>query len=574
MYTNWLQRKNKPNLRERFDLADGGRLPFKENPQKNFFMGGEDASKKGAEISAAKRKINVTTVSDSLAKKIKQTKLKGMGVVLETTSGGGKVIRVRVTNSALDKFKIDSLPATEENLKKIKNHLENVKNTDVYKDNITPPKGDKEKLKSKKTSYYVMKATDPEWVYKEIQKLKTKMLPGDSSSQKVIHHMADKTELQTLNKLALIDKEINNLDSIKKAEDTIVRLKKIRNWALARPSTTFNNRILEAINARLKRIVKNDLVKTEAKGLKFVDIVTRAEDGTVTTRTIGGDTSLSIGKNTKLGDIDFKELKRGNLSRTQVINLAINELKALEQKDILKIAKSLDCPIKKADGGRITYASSVDMIGCISNKLTKNPETFVQKITNRTGSVLAKSALGTLKLIDKALSPLLTPIATVALHGGQEVDLSNPINYLSPIFWKGAIERYGATGALSMFTKVPGWQNKLKILGDVAIRAGMPVKMINLISRASPYLLAGMTAYQLKNWADKNLEFKPLTEDQQIDIDKRKKSVSNILDTYEQASEIAKDQNISYEEALKLVDKPEVPGINFNEELISEKLIK
>ena len=38
MYTNWLQRKYKPNLRERFDLADGGRLPFKENPQKNFFM--------------------------------------------------------------------------------------------------------------------------------------------------------------------------------------------------------------------------------------------------------------------------------------------------------------------------------------------------------------------------------------------------------------------------------------------------------------------------------------------------------------------------------------------------------
>ena len=45
MYTKWIQRKKKPNLRERFDLADGGRLPFKENPQKNFFMGGEEASK-------------------------------------------------------------------------------------------------------------------------------------------------------------------------------------------------------------------------------------------------------------------------------------------------------------------------------------------------------------------------------------------------------------------------------------------------------------------------------------------------------------------------------------------------
>lgn len=69
----------------------------------------------------------MTEVSDSLAKKIKQTKVKGMGVVLETTSGGGKVIRVRMTNPALDVFKINSLPATEENLKKIQNHLENVK---------------------------------------------------------------------------------------------------------------------------------------------------------------------------------------------------------------------------------------------------------------------------------------------------------------------------------------------------------------------------------------------------------------------------------------------------------------
>ena len=496
MYTNWLQRKYKPNLRERFDLADGGRLPFKENPQKNFFMGGEEASKKGAEISAAKRKINVTEVSDSLAKKIKQTKVKGMGVVLESTSGGGKVIRVRMTNPALDVFKINSLPATEENLKKIQNHLENVKNTDVYKDNIKPPKGDKEKLKSKKTSYYVMKATDPEWVYKEIQKLKTKILSGESSSQKVIHHMADKTELQTLNKLALIDKDINNLDSMKKAEDTIIRLKKIRNWALARPSTTFNNRILEAINARLKRIVKNDLVKTEAKGLKFVDIVTRAEDGTITTKSIGGDTSLSIGKNTKLGDIDFKELKRGNLNRTQVINLAINELKALEKSEILKIAKSVDCPIKKADGGRITYASSVDMIGCISNKLNKNPETFLKRVKNL--------PMASLKLIDQALTPLLTPVATLVLQGSS-FDVKNPANYLSPIFWESVIKRYGATTTLKMITQVPGWKNKLKILGDVVIRAGMPVAMVNTLSRASVPAAVITGAYQIFDKSQPNL---------------------------------------------------------------------
>ena len=38
-----------------------------------------------------------------------------------------------------------------------------------------------------------------------------------------------------------------------------------------------------------------------------------------------------------------------------------------------------------------------------------------------------------------------------------------------------------------------------------------------------------------------------------------------MFDTYEQVSKIAKEQNISYEDALKLVNKPDVPGINFED---------
>ena len=38
-----------------------------------------------------------------------------------------------------------------------------------------------------------------------------------------------------------------------------------------------------------------------------------------------------------------------------------------------------------------------------------------------------------------------------------------------------------------------------------------------------------------------------------------------MLNVFEQASQMAKDQNISYEEALKLINKPDVPGIKFKE---------
>ena len=55
----------------------------------------------------------------------------------------------------------------------------------------------------------------------------------------------------------------------------------------------------------------------------------------------------------------------------------------------------------------------------------------------------------------------------------------------------------------------------------------------------------------------------PLTKSEQMDIQERKTAVPKMLDTYEQASKLAKDQGISYEDALKQLNKPNVPGINF-----------
>ena len=94
---------------------------------------------------------------------------------------------------------------------------------------------------------------------------------------------------------------------------------------------------------------------------------------------------------------------------------------------------------------------------------------------------------------------------------------------------------------------------------------GIPMHVLKTISPIGWTLTAGTTGYKMKNWADENLQWKPLTEQQQTDIQERKTAVPRMLDKYEQVSKLAKEQGISYEEALKQFDTTNVPGINFNQ---------
>ena len=105
---------------------------------------------------------------------------------------------------------------------------------------------------------------------------------------------------------------------------------------------------------------------------------------------------------------------------------------------------------------------------------------------------------------------------------------------------------------------------------DKALRMGVPVKyvpqLIKGMTGAGLIMIAGDVGYKTKKWAEENLDFdRPLTEEQRTDIQERKTAVPRMFDTYEQASKIAKEQGISYEDALKQLDTPNVPGINFNQ---------
>ena len=331
----------------RSDMMKSHEKGFEDGGRIGLFMGGSEASQKGAIASAKKRKINITEVSDELIKKVKNTKLKGTGVAIETTSGGGKVIRVRMNPAypELDVFKIDSLPATEENLKKIQNHLNNIKNTKTYK-KIVPWKGSAEKRAIRKGKELDIKTGDPEHIYKKTQKKKTKIFPGEKSKTEQIHHGKKKSLPQTTEKWFLIDENLNNLDSLKDAETARDGLYAERNIIKKNKkfSISEKTRKLEEINAKLKRIIKNKKFKsTEGKGLVDITLESMDEAGKIISKDMGADISKSLGWNTKTGKLDLTKLKSGEGKKVlaELEEKLLTHLKG-NPKLALEIQKQLD----------------------------------------------------------------------------------------------------------------------------------------------------------------------------------------------------------------------------------------
>ena len=98
------------------------------------------------------------------------------------------------------------------------------------------------------------------------------------------------------------------------------------------------------------------------------------------------------------------------------------------------------------------------------------------------------------------------------------------------------------------------------------IRMGVPMKVISALNPIG-WTLTGATAYSaIQQEFEGKMRKTPLSESEQMDIHKRKTAVPKMFDTYEQASKLAKDQGISYEDALKQIktDTPlDIPGLDF-----------
>jgi|7_EtaG_2_1085326.scaffolds.fasta_scaffold19258_2 hypothetical protein len=320
-YIPWWQRMSPPTFAERFELGGlAGRVGFKDNPLKNFFMGGEDASQKGADISAEKRsapyKIKVT---ESIKSSIKDLKARGLSITIETTSTGGKTLTLKVTNEGLkSKFSNLRVPPNTEGLSKIQALFGDIINSEEYK-NVKQSKSDVKKLAEKKGKYYQLKRGDPHHVHKKLAR------EVSEKGKKEIHHSRFKGDAQTLNVMMMVDTQINNLTNLKDAEVIRNKLQTEQKKILkSNQSIEAKQKTLMMINARLTRL-KNSLRGTKAAGLLDVKIITMDDKGNINTKFKGADTSKGILFGTEEGKKDLTKIKKGE--PTKLVKMASTAIK-------------------------------------------------------------------------------------------------------------------------------------------------------------------------------------------------------------------------------------------------------
>ena len=231
-------------------------------------------------------------------------------------------------------------------------------------------------------------------------------------------------------------------------------------------------------------------------------------------------------------------------------------------------ADTLETGDEKAETTLGEYAAGVAGIGT-GAAITKYPEKIWEgaKKVGKYGIVRPVAALA-LPVVKGAESLWETKKA-IEEKRAPDYDLDNPMTYMGAAFWNWAIKEWGLDKTVEHFGKSLKTLSKgdqLRVFRNWVGRGLLSPKTVQFISSRLAWPIFGLTSgYKLHQWAKENLDWDPLTEEQQKDIQTRKEAAPKMLDTYEQASQIAKEQRISYEDALKLVNKPDVPGINFED---------
>ena len=236
--------------------------------------------------------------------------------------------------------------------------------------------------------------------------------------------------------------------------------------------------------------------------------------------------------------------------------------------------------LKFVEGGRIglqdgtTWPTKWEIAGGAAGigtgaAITKYPEKIWEgaKKVGKYGIVKPLAALAI--PFWKGVGSIKETVEAVKEKKAPDYDLDNPMTYMGAAFWNWGMKELGLEKTVKHFgesLKTLSKGDKLRVFRNTIARAGLSPKTVQFISSRLAWPIFGLTSgYKLHQWAKENLDWDPLTEEQQQDIQTRKEAVPKMLDTYEQASQIAKEQGISYEDALKLVNKPDVPGINFED---------
>ena len=330
---------NKRPAYEPRTMAQGGRIGFKEDPLKNFDRYTRSPHKgvtkvsKPIPVSGNVKKI--TYLDKATGKKITVYK----AVVQDSPKKINKKVKAGIEGN----YKTQNIGEFS-TLEEAENAVTTYRKDHPKK--IPPPKGHPHDLAIKRAAYQEIKKGDPKSIYFKAQKKKGDIFPGKQSKETVIHHSKKKPLPQSTEKWFLIDENLNNLESLKKAEaarDGLYAerniIKKNKNYSISEKT-----RKLEEINAKLKRIIKNKKFKsTEGKGLIDVTLESMDKAGKVISKDMGADISKSLGWQTKTGKLDLTKLRSGEGKKVlaEIEEKLLTHLKA-NPKLAIEIQKQLD----------------------------------------------------------------------------------------------------------------------------------------------------------------------------------------------------------------------------------------
>ena len=310
---------------------------------KSYLTEGTDYAKPLTKLEAArlggKKPTGVTGVSEDILREFKNLKTKGVSVAVETSPAGSKVFRVRFDKKL--NVRDISLPATMDNLNKIKADVDRVVSSSEYREKIKPFRTEEETRQFKRDKAAVYRKQDPYRVYERLSKYKTFKYPN-LSKDLVIHHSQPKFKSQMLSRFSLIPASINRSEPMMKIEAARNAIISNRDSLLQNPNLTFNERkrIVDETNAKQMRLKNN--IKGPISGLVDFELADIDAKGNITTKSKGFDTRKGMTFADELGDLDLSKITQEQADELVELGKKNIDLQALSKVKGVSFASQLN----------------------------------------------------------------------------------------------------------------------------------------------------------------------------------------------------------------------------------------
>ena len=338
---------------------------------KSYLAEGIDYAKPLTKLEAArlggKKPTGITEISDDLVKQFKDLKFTHISPSVETTKAGSKSFRVRFTGPIANDFKDIAVPATEENLQKITNQIEDITTGNLYKNKAKQFKTPEQFRKLKRLKDAMYRKKDPYGVYEQLRKYKSKVFPGSASMDIQIQHGQPKFSTQTLSRFGFIPKEVNISPEVEKVE-------RIRNEKLSTITKKLKNatvsigdkeKLINEFNDTMRGL-RGQLKGTPAQGLVNFELLDIDQDGNVTKLK---DTGFDPKRGLVASDEDLSKITKERADELiklgkEKINAEAVKLKLIsaDQLPIPEKSKTMEMfktAFKKAPKGKVGVAAAL-----------------------------------------------------------------------------------------------------------------------------------------------------------------------------------------------------------------------